>query len=188
MTDEERRQRRREAQARYKAKYPERVAASAARWRAANPDKAKAATESWRESNKERALEQSRRYKRENKDRVAAKYKLWAERNRAKLSAKSTQYQKDHPEVVAERSRRRRARKAGAPVNDFSESDWRELLNKFGHACAYCGRSDLALEREHVVPLARGGSHTKDNIVPACGPCNRRKATKTADEFLAGTS
>lgn len=70
-------------------------------------------------------------------------------------------------EADAERRRRRRYTIPG--------SVWATILGTFGHRCAYCGVSGVPLEREHRVPIARGGSQSPDNIVPACRPCNSRK-------------
>lgn len=36
---------------------------------------------------------------------------------------------------------------------------------------------------EHLVPRARGGTNTADNVVSACGWCNRAKRTHTLDEL-----
>ncbi len=45
--------------------------------------------------------------------------------------------------------------------------------------CYYCGRQykpkDLTMD--HIVPLARGGRSTKDNIVACCKECNTKKKT-----------
>ena len=71
----------------------------------------------------------------------------------------------------------------GAARNDFTADEWQELLAEHAYSCFYCGRTNVPLEREHMVPLSRGGNHSKDNIVPSCGPCNRAKATMTAEEF-----
>ncbi|MEC3862292.1 HNH endonuclease [Mesobacterium sp. TK19101] len=44
--------------------------------------------------------------------------------------------------------------------------------------CQYCGsRGDLTFD--HVVPRARGGVTSWENVVAACGPCNLRKGSKT---------
>lgn len=82
-------------------------------------------------------------------------------------------------------NQRREARIKGARINDFSAADWLVVLDEFNHACAYCLRQDVPLQREHMQPLAKGGDHTKSNIVPACGECNRRKHTKTLLQTLA---
>ena len=53
--------------------------------------------------------------------------------------------------------------------------------------CHYCERKFKAgeLTMDHVVPLARGGTSTQGNIVPACKECNRTKKLGTpAEEIL----
>jgi hypothetical protein len=53
--------------------------------------------------------------------------------------------------------------------------------------CYYC-QCDVTLENstlDHLVPRAKKGKNTVDNIVLSCYTCNHRKGTKTAAEFLA---
>jgi 5-methylcytosine-specific restriction endonuclease McrA len=50
--------------------------------------------------------------------------------------------------------------------------------------CQYCGMNFLSseLELEHVVPRARGGLSTWENLVAACRECNAHKADRTPME------
>ena len=43
--------------------------------------------------------------------------------------------------------------------------------------CYYCGSKVgyANLTMDHVIPLARGGRSTKDNLVPSCKQCNTKK-------------
>lgn len=59
------------------------------------------------------------------------------------------------------------------------------LLEKWGRQCAYCDCSGVALQVEHIVARARGGSHRASNLTLACGPCNARKGARDLKEFLA---
>ncbi len=59
----------------------------------------------------------------------------------------------------------------------------RRLVQFWGERCAYCGVSGSRLQVEHIVPASRGGSDHVSNLTVACGPCNRRKFTRTAAEF-----
>ncbi|MHB1846901.1 MAG: RNA-guided endonuclease IscB [Deltaproteobacteria bacterium] len=59
------------------------------------------------------------------------------------------------------------------------------LLEKFSHACAYCGAVDTALNIDHVRPRARGGSDRVSNLVIACIACNEAKGARPVEEFLA---
>lgn len=71
---------------------------------------------------------------------------------------------------------RRRSRILNSPINDFRGNDWKECLNKFGHSCAYCGKSGVSLQQDHVVPLSKNGSNTKTNIITSCQTCNLSKS------------
>ena len=60
----------------------------------------------------------------------------------------------------------------------------RNVLLRDRHTCQYCGRqpgnADLTLD--HVLPRSRGGHTAWENVVTACGPCNRRKGGRTPAE------
>ncbi|HEY9643395.1 MAG TPA: HNH endonuclease [Coleofasciculaceae cyanobacterium] len=58
----------------------------------------------------------------------------------------------------------------------------RELLRRDNHTCQYCG-STRNLTIDHLIPRSKGGLHTWDNVVTACGTCNSQKG----DRLLAET-
>jgi 5-methylcytosine-specific restriction endonuclease McrA len=92
--------------------------------------------------------------------------KGWKARNREKAAA----YQRasDH-----------RRRSAGP---GFTSEEWRALLERYEHRCAYCGVAGN-LEADHRTPICRGGSNNIENILPACRRCNRTKFSMTEQEF-----
>lgn len=57
------------------------------------------------------------------------------------------------------------------------------LLEKWGRKCAYCGRADVPLEIEHIIPKSRGGTDRVSNLTLACHECNQKKGNLTAEEF-----
>lgn len=57
------------------------------------------------------------------------------------------------------------------------------LLQKWGRKCAYCGKKDVPLEIEHIIPKSRGGSDRVSNLTIACHECNQSKNNQTAEEF-----
>lgn len=59
-----------------------------------------------------------------------------------------------------------------------------KLFRRDRYTCAYCGGhfAAEALEREHVVPLSRGGLDTWTNVVSSCRTCNQLKGAKTPEE------
>ncbi|GBE55506.1 CRISPR-associated endonuclease Cas9 [archaeon BMS3Bbin15] len=57
------------------------------------------------------------------------------------------------------------------------------LLEKWKHKCAYCGKKNIPLEIEHIIPKIRGGTDRVSNLTIACHKCNQKKGNKTAAEF-----
>jgi len=57
------------------------------------------------------------------------------------------------------------------------------LLEKFKHKCVYCGKTNIPLKIEDVVPKSRGGTNRISNKVPSCEKCNLKKNNMTAKEF-----
>lgn len=55
--------------------------------------------------------------------------------------------------------------------------DWNAILLRFGFKCAYCGILTARLTIDHVIPISKGGSNSRENIVPACQSCNSKKGT-----------
>ena len=75
----------------------------------------------------------------------------------------------DTPDDAEIRSERAKAR-------ELRKTRWWQQKTAPG-LCHYCRKSfsykDLTMD--HLVPLARGGRSTKDNLVPCCKDCNNLK-------------
>ncbi len=68
----------------------------------------------------------------------------------------------------------------------FTAAQWEAVIADFGGHCAYCGAAgDLVMD--HVVPINRSalGEHRIGNLVPACPPCNAKKADQEFRAFLS---
>jgi len=52
--------------------------------------------------------------------------------------------------------------------------------------CYYCGNKFEAqdLTMDHKVPLARGGTSSRNNIVCCCKDCNTKKQSQTSVDFV----
>lgn len=64
--------------------------------------------------------------------------------------------------------------RAGISVNR------RAVFLRDGGRCQYC--SAAAESIDHVIPRSRGGTHTWENVVAACRPCNSRKRDRLLEE------
>lgn len=58
------------------------------------------------------------------------------------------------------------------------------LLEKWGRCCAYCGKSGIPLQIEHIHPKADGGSDRVSNLTLSCAPCNQAKGSRSVEDFL----
>jgi 5-methylcytosine-specific restriction endonuclease McrA len=76
---------------------------------------------------------------------------------------------------------RRRAREKGAPVNDLTASGLAWVKELYGTNCLICGAPDAVMD--HIVPLARGGNHSADNLQPLCVVCNSRKCANNQVDY-----
>jgi 5-methylcytosine-specific restriction endonuclease McrA len=86
------------------------------------------------------------------------------------------------PAARARYAKRRRGRVARAD-NDLTTGQWDSLRAAWG-GCAYCGAGDVALQRDCVMPISRGGRYTVENVVPACGSCNASKRNDEVTSWL----
>lgn len=156
--------------------------AATRRWRARHPEQAR---KLGREANLRRADKRRIEWKRwyaEHRAEVIAKASAYAQKNAERIKArKRAQYAID-PFPVYRQVERRRARLAQV-LCTLTKAQWEAVLDLYGHRCAYCGRADVKLTKDHILPISRGGPHTRENVVPACKPCNSRKQARTPEEW-----
>ncbi len=67
-------------------------------------------------------------------------------------------------------------RRERAKARELRKSRWWQQKTSCGK-CYFCGKKTAFknLTMDHLVPLARGGLSTKDNLVPCCKDCNNKK-------------
>ena len=83
--------------------------------------------------------------------------------------------------------RRRRARLRGAIVEKFNS---KEIFMRDGWRCQICKRKIRKNAKyphphsptlDHIIPLAKGGTHERKNVQLACFICNSKKSADVAD-------
>ncbi|MFQ5894881.1 MAG: HNH endonuclease [Nitrospinota bacterium] len=58
----------------------------------------------------------------------------------------------------------------------------RNVFRRDAFTCQYCGRQDVGLTIDHIVPRARGGRTAWANVVAACRRCNAVKGDRLPSE------
>lgn len=132
-----------------------------------------------KEINKMKKSIRQKRHYQQNKERIAATARARHIQDPVKHTDSLRQWRQRNPQKAHAQIKRRRATRANAIVNDFTDTDWFDVLIAYHYQCVYCGKR-LTLKtatQDHITPLSAGGSHTKSNVVPACKSCNSRKHT-----------
>jgi len=179
LTDSAARARNRASSREYRRHHPDKERARRERDREQIRDRVRR----WRQLNPEKPREYSARYRRKYRERTLALVRKYHQLHAESRRAASAEWQKKNPDRHAFISANRRARELKAP-GSHTYGEWRAMVELFDSCCAYCGLRG-PLTRDHVIPLARGGSNSIDNIVPSCRKCNARKNVVTRDEFRA---
>lgn len=145
-------------------------------WREENPDYGRI----WYEDNKDRRLKQMKQYRLENYQKTLETSRRYYKNNAKKVCKRTSQYKKDNPDKRRTWDNNRRAREQQSE-GSYTTEEWLELCDFHGNKCLCCGKTDVKLTVDHVVPLKKGGSNLITNIQPLCLPCNLSKYIKTTD-------
>jgi hypothetical protein len=145
-----------------------------------NKDKRLAQKKQWRLDNPElvKAIEKKSREKHKEKKNKSGTE--WAKRNPEKVAQYAKNWKKKNREAIVGISHRRRAKIRCATIGKVTKHDIQALLRR---PCIYCG--DKSEQIDHVIPLARGGSHSIGNLSPACRRCNQTKGALLVIEWKA---
>jgi len=153
-------------------------------WKKNNPGSVKTLAKKYRENNKDKVHKIGRDWYLENRDRKLAQSRETYLRNKSHIRARQSEWDKNNRESKRSSWKKWNAAKRGG-TGSFSSDDWQETLSVFCFKCAYCGNEEN-LTQDHVVPLSKGGTHEKSNVVPACKSCNSRKGDKTISGWIRG--
>lgn len=150
-------------------------------YREANAEKVATRHKRYYEANKSKAALRAKIYNKEHKDQIAKRAKRYYEANKERIAERGSKYAKEHKDVVVAKRQRRVSAKQGLP-SSFTVEQWVNCKEHFSSKCCYCGKS-LPLCQDHFIALSKGGSYTKDNIVPSCQSCNSSKFDREFSEW-----
>jgi 5-methylcytosine-specific restriction endonuclease McrA len=113
--------------------------------------------------------------------RTRASVAAWRKKNPERAKAILDRYEAKNPEKVRrwdnEAHRRHRARKKNAPV--VEHFSLKEIAVRDGWRCHLCaGRvTQENWSMDHLIPLSKGGDHTRVNVALAHRLCNSRRSS-----------
>ena len=156
-------------------------------------DVVKARVRVYAEANKAAVSRRAKAYREKHRAHLAAKDRVRYAGNRARRNAMNREWRRAHPESRAlhvrtwknshpeknrEYKHRREARLRGAvQIERFTKT---EIYERDRWICGICRCPVLRGEEsiDHVVPVSRGGQHTRDNVRLAHRLCNNRRGNR----------
>lgn len=200
LTDEERKTRHAMNSRHYRLKHPEAYDPTYHhRWVEANRERVRKTFVAWYEANREKLAKQGAARYQANKERRRKTDAVWYETNKERARKTRTAWRTANPEtfrngiakwqkanqerIALYHGKRRSLKYANTPLDQMlTSTEWLAILAEANGHCAYCGK-EASLTLDHVIPLSKGGKHSKDNVVPACAHCNSSKGNKTLEEW-----
>ena len=175
----------------------------AKRWNANNADKVAASAKLRREQNREEIslrrsknrqdnidlrLKQERDARFRNREAALERTRRWRERNPEKVSAGSRRWRQENPERNREIKRDAFHRRKARLIEAFVENVNRLVVfERDDYICQICGiecstEVDWPAKNfatlDHIIPLAKGGSHEYANVQLLCLRCNTSKGAR----------
>jgi len=117
-----------------------------------------------------------------NKDRLKTQAGAWNARNPEKRRAIVAAHHVRHLDAsrLAARAKSSNRRALCGTMDAEAVS---AVLASSGGECVYCGVI-APLSVDHVDPVIKGGTNSRDNLLPCCKPCNSSKGAKPVEEWL----
>lgn len=153
------------------------------KYRDSHKEKMRNRWKDWYRTNSKEVINRQKEYYKAHSDKKEDRLKYNINYRKKHLQERREQLRKffcDNPEKVFEYHNNRRARRLNNGGTITAE-EWNDVLNKYGNKCICCGREDVRLTLDHVVPLFSGGRNSVDNVQPLCRSCNSKKGIRTID-------
>lgn len=173
-----------------------------------NKERIVAYRKQYEQKNKKRIAKQRSQFYRDNKKELTERGKQYQQKNKKKIVARSKRYYRDNRENLLVKRRKytrtkqgkasskiaaqkRRALKMGVGYEVFNPV---EIFERDGYICQLCGKKTrpdyksqyhpLYPNLDHIIPLSKGGAHTRLNTQCTHRQCNAKKHNNNHNDQL----
>lgn len=156
----------------YKAKN----AARARRWYEENKERAQARINERAKATRAEKAAYDKAYYQKNKEKKVAYYKTWRAANPSKPTDNVRQWRRAHPIERRLQSQARRAKTNGVKIIKEDIHNWDTRI------CGVCNEYiEDKFHIDHIIPLAKGGPHSQENLQLTHPVCNMSKGARLLD-------
>ena len=183
LTEEERNAAHREALKRYRERHLEEERERTKRYRQENHEKIRERHRKYRQENSEKIRELNKGYYQENKEKILERSKRYRQENHEKERERHKRWQAENTEkwrAIRLLNHYKRLDKEHNRGECTLTQEW-IIDNIFTKPCHYCGKEGwdvIGCDR-----IDNSKPHTPDNVVPCCAECNKKRSSKTYEEF-----
>ena len=160
------------------------------------------------ENNKEKIAEEGKKYRVKNKKRIARQNKIYRQKNKEAIFKSRKRYREKNKKLISEKKRiyhqseagkttgirgthKRRALKMNAECENFNPLG---IFERDNYICQNCGKKTrpdynnishpLYPNLDHIIPLSKGGAHTRQNTQCLCRKCNSIKGAGSLNDQM----
>ena len=148
-------------------------------WAIENPEQQRAYRAKYYKQHRDHILALRLQRHLKNPDKRKTLQAKWKEKNPDKYKKNGAKFRATHREELAVRQSHRRTVKRNGEVGDLRTiANWiKSWRAKKSVTCYWCNNRfpGKNCQPDHIMPIARGGSHTLSNLVVSCKRCNNRK-------------
>ncbi len=127
-----------------------------------------------------------RRYYLENRDRLLSQSIEHGRKNRAQKQKYYTEWRKTEAGITSRNNAENKRRAIKHSCETFLTTSQVRQLRSSAKRCFYCSARFTKENRptiDHVIPLNRGGAHSRENVVVACKKCNCSKCAQPPEQY-----
>jgi 5-methylcytosine-specific restriction endonuclease McrA len=139
----------------------------------------------WYQKNREKETARSARWNKENPQKTAANMRRCRAQRPDHFRDYMRQYRKDNRDKysISDKAKHAKRRSAiGKTEHKLTRMEYEVARKAARGRCFYC-REKRRLTLDHIIPLSKGGLHSRDNVVFACVSCNSSKGAKDPIRF-----